>query len=152
MKLWHCHFWSYRFTFQSASQPVERGRYQSFAGLLACVAIAVMTHHVTALATVAIWLAYGIGDLAVPRHSQSCTSLLAICAASAALIVACWMFFVAPGTRDYLSSAGHNIVNGLTKLGAGPRKGRTADATSGDPLFDRSATPAALRSCWYCSL
>ena len=120
----------------------ERGRYQSFAGLLACVLIAVITHHVTALATIAMiagmalvtWLFGGTRNLAKP---------LAICASSGAIIVACWIIFVAPGTSDYLSSAGHNIVNGLSNLGKVQGKAALPTQLS-VPLFDRLCNPGGV--------
>jgi hypothetical protein len=117
----------------------ERGRYQSFAGLSACALIVVITHHLTALATIAIlvtiafvtWLFPGSRNLAKP---------LAICAASATLIVACWMFFVAPGTGDYLNESSTNVADAVTRLGR--VQGKAALPTGlAVPILDRACNP-----------
>jgi hypothetical protein len=120
----------------------QRRRYQSFAGLLACVAMAVMSHHSTAIVTVAVlagialasWLFPGTRNLARP---------LAICAAGGALVDACWMVFVAPETADYLGGAGPQILNGLAELGRAD--GKTALPTSlSIPLIDRLCNPGGV--------
>jgi len=120
----------------------ERRRCQSFIGLLACVAIIVMTHHLTALATVGVvalialatWLFPGTRNLAVP---------LAICAASAALVDGFWVFFVAPATLDYLGGAGPQILNGLAQLGQAEGKSKLPTGI-GIPMLDRLCNPGGV--------
>ncbi len=120
----------------------QRRRYQSFAGLLGCVAIAVMTHHTTALVTVGILVGIALAtsmfgstrNLAVP---------LAGCAAAGALIVACWMFFVAPETGDYLGGAGPQILDGLAQLGKADGRAKLPTSLS-IPLVDRLCNPGGV--------
>jgi hypothetical protein len=120
----------------------QRRRDQNFAGLLACVVVAVMTHHVTAIATVGLLaslafatsLFYDTRNLALP---------LAKCAASAALIVGWWMFFVAPDTRGYLGDVGPQILNGITQLGHAQGKSRLPTSLA-IPLIDRVCNPGGV--------
>jgi Dolichyl-phosphate-mannose-protein mannosyltransferase len=120
----------------------ERGRYQSFAGLSACVLIVVITHHLTALATVAILATITFATWLSPR-SRNLAKPLAICTASAALIVACWMFFVAPDTGDYLNEASTSVVNGVARLGR--VEGKTALPTDLKvPILDRVCNPGGV--------
>jgi len=117
-------------------------RYQSFAGVLACVVIAVMTHHLTALATVGVlsgialatWVFPGTRNLAAP---------LAICAAAAAVIDVCWVLFVAPATLDYLGGAGPQILNGISQLGKVEGKSKLPTGV-GIPLIDRLCNPGGV--------
>lgn len=120
----------------------QRGRYQSFVGLLVCVAIVVMTHHLTALLTVgllagialATWLFNSTCNLALP---------LAKCAASAALIVGCWMSFIATGTLDYLQAGLQPIVSGLADRGQ--VEGKDALPIGGAmPILDRVFNPGGV--------
>ena len=120
----------------------QRGRYQSFVGLLVCVAIVVMTHHLTALVTVgllagialATWLFDSTRNLALP---------LAKCAVSAALIVGCWMSFIATGTLDYLHDGFQPIVSGLADRGQ--VEGKNALPIGGAmPILDRVFNPGGV--------
>ena len=60
----------------------QRRRYQSFAGLLACVVIIVMTHHLTAASDSRGCGPHCTGDLAVPWHPQSCMASCDLCCVS----------------------------------------------------------------------
>jgi dolichyl-phosphate-mannose-protein mannosyltransferase len=117
-------------------------RYQSFAGLLACVAIAVMTHHVTAIATVAFLAGAALITSLFP-DTRSLAKPLAICAASATLIDACWMFFVAPQTREYLGDVGPQILNGLAQLGQVQGKAKLPTDLP-IPIIDRVCNPGGV--------
>jgi hypothetical protein len=120
----------------------QRGRYQSFAGLLACVAIVVMTHHVTALATVGVLASIALAT-SLFRGSRNLGLPLAKCAAAATLIVGFWMCFVATGTRDYLGSAGQQILSGLAQLGQVEGKSALPTGLS-NPIFDRVCNPGGV--------
>ncbi len=120
----------------------QRRRYQSFAGLLACVAIAVMTHHSTALATIGILAGIALAT-SLFGSTRDLAGSLAICAASAALVVACWMVFVAPETADYLGGAGPQILNGLAQLGKADGKAALPTSLS-IPLVDRLCNPGGV--------
>ncbi len=120
----------------------QRRRYQNFAGLLACVAIAVMTHHSTALVTVAVLAGIALAT-SLFRGTRNLARPLAICAASGALIDGCWIFFVAPETADYLGGAGPQILNGLAQLGKAD--GKTMLPTSlSIPIVDRLCNPGGV--------
>ncbi len=120
----------------------ERGRYQNLAGLSACVLVVVITHHLTALATVAILGTIACASWVFPR-SRNLAKPLATCAASATLIVASWMFFVAPGTGDYLNEATTSVVNGVARLGRVEGKAALpTDVTV--PLLDRLCNPGGV--------
>ena len=123
----------------------RRGRYQSFAGLLACVAIVAMTHHATALATVAILVGLALAT-SLSRGTRNLSLPIALCAGSAALIVGCWISFAAPGTWDYLSTDFENIVTGLSKLGH--VQGRDALWAPATPLIDLVANPVGVLLMW----
>jgi hypothetical protein len=120
----------------------ESRRYQNFASLLACITIAVMTHHVTAIATVGLLVAIALAtslfhstrDLALP---------LAKCAAAAAVIDGCWMFFVAPQTREYLGDVGPQILNGLAELGQAQGKAKLPTSLA-IPIIDRVCNPGGV--------
>jgi hypothetical protein len=120
----------------------QRGRYQSFAGLLACVAIAVMTHHVTALATVGLLASMALAT-SLFRGTRNLAKPLAICAASGALIDGCWVFFVAPETRDYLGDIGPQILKGLIQLGQAEGKSKLPTSLA-IPLVDRVCNPGGV--------
>ena len=120
----------------------QHGRYQNFAGLLACVAIAVMTHHVTAIATVGLLASIALAT-SLFRDTRSLALPLAKCAASAALIVACWMCFVAPETREYLGDVGPQILNGLAQLGQAQGKAKLPTSLA-IPLIDRVCNPGGV--------
>ena len=130
------------FSIRFAIQMHERGRYQSFAGLLACVFIVAVAHHATALMTVgflaiialAAWLFHGSRNLALP---------IAICAASGAVVVGCWMSFVATGTGDYLSGSSHQILSGLANFGKVSGKAPLPTHTS-MPIVDRVFNPGGV--------
>lgn len=120
----------------------QRRRYQSFAGLLACVAIAVMTHHVTALATVGLLASIALAS-SLFRGTRNLARPLAICAASGTLIDGCWVFFVAPQTREYLSGVGPQILNGLTQLGQVQGKSKLPTSLA-IPIIDRVCNPGGV--------
>ncbi len=120
----------------------EHGRNQNFAGLSACVLVVVITHHLTALATVAILGAITFAAWVFPR-SRHLAKPLAKCVASAAAIVAGWMFFVAPGTGDYLEEAETSVVSGVARLGRVEGKAALpTDVTV--PLLDRLCNPGGV--------
>ncbi|MCW2688300.1 MAG: hypothetical protein JWR37_3190 [Mycobacterium sp.] len=119
----------------------QGGRYQSFVGLLACVAIVVMTHHLSALATVGLLASIALAT-SLFRGSRNLALPLAICAASGALIVGYWMSFVAPTTRGYLSGAGEQILNGLIELGQVEGKSKLPGPSI--PIFDRVFTTGGV--------
>jgi hypothetical protein len=120
----------------------ERGRHQNFAGLLACVAIAVMTHHVTAIATAGVLAGVALISALFP-DTRSRAMPLAICAASAALIDACWVFLVAPETRDYLGGVGPQILSGITQLGQAQGKAKLPTSLP-IPLIDHLCNPGGV--------
>ena len=120
----------------------QRQGYESFAGLLACVAIAVMTHHVTAIATVGLLACISFAT-SLFRDTRHLARPLAKCAASAALIVGCWISFVAPGTREYLGDVGPQILNGITQLGHAQGKARLPTSLA-IPLIDRVCNPGGV--------
>jgi hypothetical protein len=117
-------------------------RHQSFAGLLACAAVAVMTHHVTAIATVGL-LAFIAFATSLFYDTRNLALPLAKCAASAALIVGCWLSFVAPETREYLGDVGPQILNGITQLGHAQGKSRLPTSHA-IPLIDRACNPGGV--------
>jgi hypothetical protein len=118
----------------------EHGRYQSFAGLVASVAIVVITHHLTAIATVGLLTSIALGT-SLFRRSRNLASPLAKCAAAATFIVVSWMFFVATGTRDYLRGAFQQILSGLAEFGH--VQGKHPLPTS-VPVFDRVFNPGGV--------
>lgn len=119
----------------------RRGRYQSFAGLLACVAIVTMTHHVSAIATV-VFLAGLALATSLSRRTHNLSLPITLCAGSAALIVGCWIHFVAPTTHEYLGSSIGNIVSGLSKLGH--VQGRDTLWRPATPLIDLVGQPVGV--------
>ena len=119
----------------------RRGRYQSFAGLLACAAIVAMTHHVSALATVTFLGVLALAT-ALSRDTHNLSRPIALCAGSAALIVGCWIYFVAPTTRDYLGSSVGAITSGLSKLGH--VQGKDTLWRPAMPLVDLIGQPAGV--------
>jgi Dolichyl-phosphate-mannose-protein mannosyltransferase len=120
----------------------QRGRYQNFAGFLACIAIAVMTHHVTAIATVGVLAGVALIS-SLFRDTRSLAKPLAICAASGAFIDACWVFLVAPETRDYLGGVGPQILSGLTQLGQAQGKAKLPTSLP-IPLIDHVCNPGGV--------
>lgn len=114
----------------------QRGRYQSFAGSLACVTIVVITHHLTAIVTVGFLASIALAT-SLFRGSRNLALPLAKCAASGTLIVGFWMAFVATGTRDYLSGAFDQIGSGLAQLGQVEGKAVLPTAVP-MPIFDRA--------------
>jgi hypothetical protein len=130
-------FFSIRFAIR------RRGRYQSFAGLLACVAIVAMTHHVSAVATVVF-----LGVLALTtslfRGAPNLSRPIALCAGSAALIVGCWMSFFAPMTPDYLGNSIKQLLSGLTEFGAVQGNVKDSPWAPATPLFDSVVNPVGI--------
>jgi hypothetical protein len=120
----------------------QHGRHRNFAGLLACVVIAVITHHVTAIATVGLLAGIAL-TTSLFRDTRSLARPLAKCAASAAFIVACWMFFVAPQTREYLGDVGPQILNGLAQLGQAQGKAKLPTSLP-IPIIDRVCNPGGV--------
>ncbi|WP_156763214.1 glycosyltransferase family 39 protein [Mycobacterium sp. E787] len=120
----------------------ERRRHQSLAGMLACVAIAVMTHHATALATVAILAGIALAT-SLFASTRDLARRLAVSAGAGALVVGCWMFFVAPATADYLGDAGPQILNGLAQLGKADGKSKLPTSLA-IPLVDRLCNPGGV--------
>lgn len=120
----------------------QRGRYQNFAGLLACVAIAVMTHHVSAIATVGVLAGVALIS-SLFRDTRSLAKPLAICAASGALIDGCWVLAVAPETRDYLGGVGPQILSGITQLGQAQGKAKLPTSLP-IPLIDHVCNPGGV--------
>jgi hypothetical protein len=120
----------------------QHGRYRNFAGLLACVVIAVITHHVTAIATVGLLAGIAL-TTSLFRDTRSLAKPLAKCAASAAFIVACWMVFVAPQTREYLGDVGPQILNGLAQLGQAQGKAKLPTSLP-IPIIDRVCNPGGV--------
>jgi hypothetical protein len=120
----------------------QRVRYQSFAGLLACVTIVVMTHHLAALATVGILASIALAT-SLFRGSRNLALALAKCAAAGTLVVGCWMSLVAPETRDYLSDPGRQIRNTLTEHGQVEGKAKLPTGLS-MPILDRVFNPGGF--------
>jgi hypothetical protein len=120
----------------------QRGRYQNLAGLLSCIAIAVMTHHVTAIATVGVLAGVALIS-SLFRDTRSLAKPLAICAASGALIDACWVVAVAPETRDYLGGVGPQILSGITQLGQAQGKAKLPTSLP-IPLIDHVCNPGGV--------
>jgi hypothetical protein len=120
----------------------EHGRRSSFVGVLASVLVVVITHHLTALAALAILGTIACAAWVLPR-SRKFAGPLAKCTASSALIVAVWMFFVAPGTYIYLHEATTSVVNGVARLGRVEGKAALpTDATV--PFLDRLCNPGGV--------
>jgi hypothetical protein len=117
------------------------GRYQNFAGLLACVLIVVMTHHLTALVTLGLLATIALAT-SLFRGTRNLALSLAICAASGALIMGYWISFVAPATLEYLSGAVQQILNGLIELGHVEGKAKLPGVST--PIFDRIFTPGGV--------
>jgi hypothetical protein len=119
----------------------RRGRYQSFAGLLACDVIVTMTHHVSAIAT-AVFLGVLALATSLSRRTRNLSRPIALCAGSAALIVGCWISFVAPTTGDYLGNSISGIVTGIGKLGH--VQGRDVLWRPAMPLIDLVGQPGGV--------
>jgi hypothetical protein len=113
----------------------ETGRHQSFAGFLACVAVVVMTHHLTAIVTVGVLTSVALAT-SLFRDSRNLARPIAKCAAAGLLVAGCWMCFVATGTRDYLGGAFQQIGSGLAQLGQVEGKAPLPTGLA-IPTFDR---------------
>jgi hypothetical protein len=98
------------FAIRFATRPRERAVY--FWGLLVSVALIVITHHVTALSIVAILAAVTLTTLCV-RRARSLTIPLLVCTFGALLVVAVWIFGVAPVTIDYLGVPVKDLVQSI---------------------------------------
>ncbi|AGB26972.1 PMT family glycosyltransferase, 4-amino-4-deoxy-L-arabinose transferase (plasmid) [Mycobacterium sp. JS623] len=80
--------------------------------VLVSTALVVMTHHVTALSTAALLGAVSIVAVILP-WTRSLAPALAICAVSSALVVAVWIFGVAPVTIEYLGTPVRDLVQNI---------------------------------------
>ncbi|MCV7331814.1 glycosyltransferase family 39 protein [Mycobacterium cookii] len=120
----------------------QRGRTQNFVGLLACVAIAVVTHHVTALATLAVLAGVALTSSLLP-DTRHLAKPLAICAAAGAVIDGCWVVFAAPETREYLGDVGPQILNGLSQFGQAQGKAKLPTSLP-TPLIDHLCNPGGV--------
>ncbi len=119
----------------------RRGRYQNFAGVLACVGLVATTHHVSAIAT-AVFLTGLALTTSLSRGTRNLAWPLMLCAGSAALIVRCWISFVAPTTGEYLGNSIGAVVSGLGKLGH--VQGRDVLWRPTTPLIDLIGQPAGV--------
>jgi hypothetical protein len=128
------------FSMRFATQQ-DRGR-QNFAAVLACSVLAVMTHHVTAIATAALLACIALAT-SLFHDTRNLALPLAKCAAAVAVIVECWITFVAPGTRGYLGDVGPQILDGLTQLGHAQGKAKLPTSLT-IPLIDRLCNPGGV--------
>jgi hypothetical protein len=119
----------------------QDSRYESFAGVLASVAIVIMTHHVSAFAALGLLTAIGLAVL-VFRDTRRLALPLAACVTAGALIVAAWIHFVAPVTIDYLGSPGAQVLDGLARIGQ--FDGKVDLPAPPTPTFDRIFGPAGV--------
>ena len=116
-------------------------RCESFAGVLASVAIVVITHHVSAFAALGLLTAIGLGVFAF-RDTRRLALPIAACVAAGMLIVAAWIHYVAPVTIDYLGLPWRAGPRGPGEDRASRGHGRPAGEPT--PIFDRSVGPAGV--------
>jgi hypothetical protein len=127
------------FAIRFATRPINRSR--NFYGVLACLAIVVVTHHVSAIATVGLLAIIALAT-AVFRDSRKFAVPLAACAAAAALVAACWILSVAPITLTYLSGPVEVLVDSVAKLWQ--FDGSVDLPGPPTPLFDRVFAPVGV--------
>lgn len=118
-----------------------RARYLYFLGVLICARVVAMTHHLSAFATVVLLGGLSLAVLAF-RGSRHMAPRLMTCAVSSALIVAMWVYYVAPMTGDYFSDAVEQLMNGLGTFGQ--VEGKVALSNPLTPLVDRVFPPLAV--------
>ncbi len=116
-------------------------RCESFAGVLASVAIVVITHHVSAFAALGLLTAIGLGVFAF-RDTRRLALPIAACVAAGMLIVVAWIHYVAPVTIDYLGSPGAQVLEGLARIGQA--EGMVGLPGEPTPIFDRFVGPAGV--------
>lgn len=126
-------------TIRFATRTQTRHRY--FFGALICVALVVMTHHVTALSTVAIMAAVSITAAILPR-TRNLVPALAACTASALLVVAVWILGVAPITMEYLSTPVQGLIQSVGAFFTGQAKLSLPGPPT--PLIDRLIGPLGV--------
>jgi hypothetical protein len=117
-------------------------RQHNFAAMLACSVLAVMTHHVTAIATAGLLTCIALAT-SLFHDTRKLAVPLAKCAASVAVIVESWITFVAPGTRGYLGDVGPQILDGLAQLGHAQGKAKLPTSLA-IPLIDRVCNPGGV--------
>lgn len=107
------------FAIRFATYAQNRMRY--LYGLLACVALVVITHHVSALATVALLAVTALMTGILPR-ARHLALPLATCTVCALLVVAVWVFGVAPVTIEYLGKPVRDLVASVGSFVTGASK------------------------------
>jgi hypothetical protein len=119
----------------------SRDRWTNFCGLLACMAMVIMTHHVTALAATALmWLIMGVTIFS--RRARSMSRQFAICAVAVTSVVCVWVLTVAPVTIEYLGDPIHQLVSSAVAFFTFTSK----VSLGGPPIptFDRIVAPAGV--------
>lgn len=119
----------------------QDSRFESFAGVLVSAAIVVMTHHVSAFAVLGLLAAISLAVSAF-RGTRHLALPIVLCTAAVALIVAAWIYFVAPVTIDYLGSPGAQVLEGLARIGQ--VDGKVDLPGPPTPIFDRIFGPAGV--------
>lgn len=120
----------------------QHRRAENFAGLLASVSITVVTHHVTAMATVGVLAGVALTSSLLP-DTRRVARPFAICAAAAAVIDVFWVVFVAPETREYLGDVGPQILNGISQFGQAQGKAKLPTSLP-IPLIDHVCNPGGV--------
>ena len=109
----------------AALAPGRRSATDLFAAL-ACLAAVVVTHHLTAMFTIAALAAIGVAIAVQTRVGPLARRLLWL-AVAGALLMAAWVSGVAPSTFSYLFAPLHNVLGG----GGGHGAATAAPATGG---------------------
>lgn len=127
------------FALRFATRPSERNR--NFHAFLACTSIVVMTHHVSAIATAALVAIVAVATVFF-NATRGFAVPLAFCAGVATLVVAGWVFAVAPVTLEYLGVPAQQFLGSLAAITQ--FAGEVDLPASPTPLFDRSMAPAGV--------
>jgi len=120
---------------------LTQNRQRNYWGVMICVALVVMTHHVTALSTVAIMAAVSTTAAILPR-TRNLVPALALCTVSAGLVVAVWILGVAPVTIEYLSTPVRDLVQSVGSFFTGQAKLSLPGPPT--PLIDRLIGPVGV--------
>lgn len=127
------------FAVRFATRP--SGHSTNFYGLLVSLSVVVVSHHVSAIATVVL-LATIAGVTAVFRDSRKLALPFAACAGVATLLIACWILSVAPITLEYLGRPAELFWVSLERL----RQFQGSIDLPGPPTpsFDRALAPISV--------
>jgi hypothetical protein len=119
----------------------DRGTSINLFAVVACMSLVVMTHHVTALVTIAVMWLIAIAAT-ILRRARPMVAQLVLCADVATLIVCVWVFMAAPVTVDYLGDPVHQLISGVVDFFSFSSDISLPGAPV--PAFDRIVAPAGM--------